>query len=82
MVFKVYCVLGKGNLISYCAPPLSAGGRRVEPLTKFSNFLLYMLNIFPLSAACVERLVSMKIKTNLIKVDKSMPEKPTVPSKA
>ena len=47
-------------------------------------FLLYMLNIFPLSAACVERLVS-RIKTNLIKVDKvdkNVPEKPTVPSKA
>ena len=36
-----------------------------------------MLNIFPLSAACVERLVS-RIKTNLIKVDKvdkNVPEK-------
>ena len=48
-------------------------------------FLLYMLNVFPLSAACVERLVLMRIKTNLIKVDKvdkNVPEKPTVLSKA
>ena len=45
-------------------------------IAKAICFVVHVLNIFPLSTACVERLFFKD------EVDKNTPEKPTVPSKA